>query len=387
MAVTPKRRVAVTGGGTAGHVLPAIEIMQQYRRQPGAEGFFIGCAAGLESRLVSARGERLEVIPGWPWARQGWLGKLRALVCLPAGVVSARRLLRRQGTEVVVGTGGYASFSAYLAAYSLRIPIVILEANAKPGLANRLAARLADLTCLAFESAAPNFRGPVRVTGLPIGGVEAVANAESAPWRFLVLGGSEGSPALNRDAPPVFADLHRRGVAFSVLHICGYGDRDGIAREYAAAGVQAEVESFVDNIPPVYRGATLAIASAGAGTLAELSAAGVPSLLVPLRGAANDHQSANAREYASRTGARVILTGEWNPAEIAARLQAIVSDPAELRRLRQGAGEWKNSAAAARIVEACELVVESRASGAALSAQSGGKDSRKHSEVTSNSLP
>src|SRR5215472_14347542 len=133
MALTPKHRVAVTGGGTAGHVLPAIEIIRHYRRQAGAEGFYIGCAAGLESKIVSSRGERLELIPGWPWARQGWLGKLRAIACLPVGVLAARRLLRREGTQLVVGTGGYASFSAYLAAYSLGIAIVILEANAKPG--------------------------------------------------------------------------------------------------------------------------------------------------------------------------------------------------------------------------------------------------------------
>jgi UDP-N-acetylglucosamine--N-acetylmuramyl-(pentapeptide) pyrophosphoryl-undecaprenol N-acetylglucosamine transferase len=164
----------------------------------------------------------------------------------------------------------------------------------------------------------------------------------------------------------MFACLQRKGIAFTVLHICGFGDRSSIAREYAGAGVQAEVESFVEDIPPVYRGATLAIASAGAGTLAELSAAGVPSLLLPLRGAANDHQSANAREYAARTGARVIAPGEWSAEGIAERLEAIVSSPAELSRLKQGAREWKNGSAAARIVEACEEVLEPSANGARL---------------------
>jgi len=140
----------VTGGGTAGHILPAVEFLQTYRREFGADGCFIGCAAGLESRLVPANGERLEVIPGRPWARQGWMGRLRALACLPAAILAARRILRREKIQLAIGSGGYASFSTCVAAYTLGVPVVIHEANAEPGLANRIVARIAALICVGF---------------------------------------------------------------------------------------------------------------------------------------------------------------------------------------------------------------------------------------------
>jgi len=157
------------------------------------------------------------------------------------------------------------------------------------------------------------------VTGIPTGRIARSAPPGAPPWRFLVLGGSEGSPLLNRQAPRLFAELRRSGLAFSVWHIAGFGDTAAIAREYAAAGVVAQVDQFVDDIAAVYTGATLAIASAGARTLAELSAAGIPALLVPLPGSANDHQTANARLYAAHTGAGYVLESSWDAAGLASR--------------------------------------------------------------------
>jgi len=350
----------VTGGGTAGHILPAVEFLQTYRREFGADGCFIGCAAGLESRLVPANGERLEVIPGRPWARQGWMGRLRALACLPAAILAARRILRREKIQLAIGSGGYASFSTCVAAYTLGVPVVIHEANAEPGLANRIVARIAALICVGFPEAASRVRGPVEVTGIPTGRIARSAPPGAPPWRFLVLGGSEGSPLLNRQAPRLFAELRRSGLAFSVWHIAGFGDTAAIAREYAAAGVVAQVDQFVDDIAAVYTGATLAIASAGARTLAELSAAGIPALLVPLPGSANDHQTANARLYAAHTGAGYVLESSWDAAGLASRLAALLADPRELHRLGERAAAWNNRDAALRVVRACERVLTGR---------------------------
>jgi UDP-N-acetylglucosamine--N-acetylmuramyl-(pentapeptide) pyrophosphoryl-undecaprenol N-acetylglucosamine transferase len=340
--------------------LPAVEFLGAYRREFGATGFFIGCAAGLESRLVPAHGERLEIIPGLPWARQGWMGRLRSVLCLPAGVLAARRLLRRERVQLVIGTGGYAAFSACVAAYTLGLPVVIHEANAEPGLANRLAARLAALVCVGFAETARRVRGPVEVTGIPAGSIARSPVRDTPPWRFLVLGGSEGSPVLNRAAPGLFGELHRRGVALSVRHISGFGDVPAIAGAYAAAGVTAQVDSFVDDMAAVYEGATLAIASAGARTVAELSAAAIPAVLVPLPGAANNHQTANAAAYAARTGASVILESQWDAVRLAERIEAILANPPELHSLREGAARWSNVDAALHVVRACERILLSR---------------------------
>jgi UDP-N-acetylglucosamine--N-acetylmuramyl-(pentapeptide) pyrophosphoryl-undecaprenol N-acetylglucosamine transferase len=356
-----QRTIAVTGGGTAGHILPAVDFLRAYRQEFGAAGFFIGCASGLEGRLVPGRGERVELIPGLPWARQGLAGKLRAAACLPAGIVAARRILRREKVQLVIGAGGYAAFSACLAAHSLGIPMVIHEANAEPGLANRMAARFASLVCAGFAETAKRFRGAVEITGTPAGSIRRARHRDTPPWRFLVLGGSEGSPVLNREAPVLFGELRRRGMAFTVRHISGFGDPAPIATAYARAGVEARVDSFVDDMASVYDGATLAIASAGARSMAELSAAAIPAFLVPLPGAANDHQTANAAAYAARTGATVIPESQRDTGRLAARIEAIVANPPELDRLREGAAAWNNSDAALKVVRACEHLLRAQA--------------------------
>ena len=363
MTPPAERRIAVTGGGTAGHILPALEFLEAYRREFAASGFFIGCAAGLESRLVPAHGERLELIPGLPWARQGVGGKLRAIASLPAGMVAARRILRREKVQLVIGAGGYASFSTCVAANSLRIPVVIHESNVEPGLANRMAARFATLVCVGFAETGGRMSAKVEVTGVPTCAVAPSRPSDAPPWRFLVLGGSEGSPVLNREAPELFGELRRRGLEFSVRHISGFGAAEAIARAYAAAGVAAQVDAYVDDMAAVYSGATLAIASAGARTMAELSAAAIPAFLMPLPGAANDHQTANAAAYAARTGATIVRECEWDAARIAMRIEAVLANPRELQLLREGAASWSNRDAALHVVRACERILLAREPG------------------------
>ena len=356
MVTTRRRRIAVTGGGTAGHILSALDFLEAYRREFGAEGFFLGCAAGLESRLVPARGVRLEIVPGLPWARQGWRGRWRAVASLPGAIRAARRVLRRENVDLVIGAGGYASIGACLAARTLGVPFVIHESNVDPGLANRLLSRFAALVCVGFEETARGFGRGAVVTGIP------AAIPESRPAgtpHFVVLGGSEGSPVLNLEAPRLFAELHRRGVVFSVRHIVGFGDPASVECAYAAAGVEARVDRFVDDMAPVYAGATMAIAAAGARTLAELSAAAVPSLLAPTPGAARDHQAENARCYGARTGAGLI-PDSWDAAALATRIQAVLGNPEELRILRQRASAWGKPQAAAELVRACERLIASR---------------------------
>lgn len=337
--------------------MPALEILRAYRQEFGATGYFVGCSAGLETRLVPGYGERLEVIPGLPWARQGVTGKLRAISCLWAGVQAARKILQRERTQLVIGTGGYASFSTCIAARWLGVPVVIHESNAEPGLANRLVAEVAALVCVGFAEATRRVRGAVQVTGVPVGSIVRSQAHDAPPWRFLVLGGSEGSPVLNRQAPTLFAELRRRGLSFSVRHISGFEDPAAIARTYAEAGVEAEVDSFVDDMASLYEGATLAIASAGARTAAELSAAAIPAFLVPLPGAANDHQTANAAAYSARTGAAVVPESQWDTDRIATRIASILANPSELRLLREGAAAWTNTDAALQVVRACERIL------------------------------
>jgi UDP-N-acetylglucosamine--N-acetylmuramyl-(pentapeptide) pyrophosphoryl-undecaprenol N-acetylglucosamine transferase len=334
-----RRRVAVTGGGTAGHILAALEILSAYRREFGCEGLFIGSEAGFESRLAPERGERAELIPSLPWARQSWRGRLLAAVTIGPAFFAARRILVRERTELVIGTGGYASVPVCLAGWTLGLRIVIHEANAVVGLANSLLAHIASLACVDSDETARSFGaiyfGSRRVilTGTPSYAPSAEARTPRSPFRFIVLGGSEGSPWLNRRVPELFAELRGKSIEFTVHHLTGMEAPEATQAAYDRAGVSARVEGWVADMGPVYSGATLAIASPGARTLAELSTAGIPSLLIPLPGIAHDHHSANARLYSGQTGARFVAEEEWDTKELAGWIESLLARPEVLREM------------------------------------------------------
>lgn len=364
-----RRRVAVTGGGTAGHILAALEVLAEYRREFGCEGLFIGSEAGFESRLAAQRGERAELIPSLPWARQSWRGRLHAVISIGPAFFAARRILIRERTELVIGTGGYASVAPCLAAWTLGLCVVIHEANAVAGLSNRILAHIADLVCVDSEETARCF-GSKRVTqtGTPCHSLSprALSNGDEpprSPFRFIVLGGSEGSPWLNRRVPELFAELRRRSVDFTVHHLTGMEAPDATQAAYDRAGVAARVEGWVADMAPVYAGATLAIACPGARTLAELSTAGIPSLLTPLPGIAHGHHAANARLYAGQTGARFVGEEEWNTAELAGWIESLLATPDLLRAMGETMRSRAHPGAAEAIVRESEKLARARGAG------------------------
>ena len=358
-----QRRIAVAGGGTAGHILPAIEILRAYRREvPGTTGYFIGCGApdGLEARLAPAHGERLEIVPGGPWARQGFSGKVAAVTSLLSGVFAARRLLLRERTQLLIAVGGYAGFGACVAARMLGIPIVLHEANAEEGLANRFAARLVTVVCTGFPEAASRFAGAV-YTGTPCRPVPAVGvRGASGPLRLLVLGGSLGSPFLNREAPAFAAAL---GIPVLVRHFAGLEDPAPVERAYLDRGIPAVVEPFREVFPlEAYAEADFALSCAGGITLAELSTAGIPSLLVPLGYVSGNHQAPNARAYCARTGCLWVAESEWDAGVQAALVRNLLQDAAALAEVRRRVREWNPPDPAAAIVRVCEDLLSSRTS-------------------------
>jgi UDP-N-acetylglucosamine--N-acetylmuramyl-(pentapeptide) pyrophosphoryl-undecaprenol N-acetylglucosamine transferase len=357
------RRIAVAGGGTAGHILPALELLRAYRREvPGTIGYFIGCGApdGLEARLAPAHGERLEIVPGGPWARQGFAGKAGAVTSLLSGVAAARRLLLRERTQLLIAVGGYAGFGACVAARMLGIPVVLHEANAEEGLANRFAARLVTVVCTGFPEAASRFAGAV-YTGTPCRTVPAAGvSGTSGPLRLLVLGGSQGSPFLNREAPAFAAAL---GIPVVVRHFAGLEDPAPVESAYRNLGIPAVVEPFREVFPvEAYAEADFALSCAGGITLAELSAAGIPSLLVPLGYVSGNHQAPNARAYCARTGCPWVSEPEWDADVQAALVRDLLRDSTAMPEVRRRVREWNPPDPAAAIVRVCEELLSSRTS-------------------------
>src|SRR5262249_37944986 len=246
---------------------------------------------------------------------RGLGARLRGALAIARGALAARGLLRRRRIELVISVGGYASVPAVLAAAGLRIPIALVEPNAQPGRANRLAARLARRIFVQFEEAAralaPGRGDEAQVLGIPLR--EALIRAfhdapprrtPRAPLRLLVFGGSQGARQLN-DAMIALAP-RLDPARFEIVHQTGEGDRARVADAYAATRLRAEVMAFEPQMPRRYREADLALCRSGAMTVAELALAGLPALLVPYPFAADDHQTANARALAE-AGAAIVL--------------------------------------------------------------------------------
>jgi UDP-N-acetylglucosamine--N-acetylmuramyl-(pentapeptide) pyrophosphoryl-undecaprenol N-acetylglucosamine transferase len=359
-------RIAVAGGGTAGHVTSALAIMAAYQDGFDAEVYFIGCQGGFETQLIPAAGFELHVIPGTPYARQNLFGKAWSLAAVAAGTLAARRLLKARHTDLVIGLGGYASLGAVLAANILGIPSVIHEANVFPGLANRMIGSLSDRVFLGCEQASFAFRtSKTVVTGNPIRPAMAALAREPRERgerekfrRILVTGGSAGSPFLNDKIPLLLARVRALGVPLKVRHQSGDGETERVRLAYHRLELDAQVEAFIGDMAKAYFDADFVITAAGALTLAELALFGLPALLVPLTAAAKGHQIANAREYAERTGGAWVPEHAWDTEPLARRVASMLSESqdtltAQAQRLR----EMATPHAARKLVEECQTLL------------------------------
>lgn len=359
-------RFAVAGGGTGGHVTPALALAERIAAR-GHEVLLIGSPLGLETRLVPKAGFELVTLPArqlmgrGPWARG--LGAL----AIARGCVAAWHLLRRRQCELVLSVGGYASVPAVLAAAALRIPIALVEPNAQPGRANRLASRLARRIFVHFEESvealAPRGGAQVMRLGIPLR--QALVQAfESAPprrtprppLRLLVFGGSQGARQLNDILIALAPRLDPQ--AFEIVHQTGEADRERVAAAYAATHLRAQVMAFEPDMPRRYREADLALCRAGALTVAELALAGLPALLVPYPFAADDHQSANARALAAAGAARVLPAQNLTPDDVERALAELAAHPETLRAMGLAAAKQARPDAAERIVDACIALLD-----------------------------
>ena len=357
--------LAVAGGGTGGHIFPGLAVAREFRRrEPGARVLYLGAAGRLEERLVPREGAavrfhglRVRGIKG-----RGPLAALGSLALAARAFFECRRVLGAFGADLLLGTGGYSSGPAALAARTLGVPVVLQEQNTVPGLTNRLLGRIARRVFVAFEPACAHF--PARsavVTGNPVRAEALGAGGEvgrGPALRVLVLGGSQGAHGVNRLVTEALAPLAAEGVAAAFVHQSGEAERDAVAAAYRRAGVSAEVAPFFDAMGERYGAADLVIARAGAGTIAEIAANGRPAILVPFPHAAGDHQRANARWLAERGGAVVIEeAGPEAPRELARTVAALARDRERLRAMAAAGAAVGVRDAAARIVEECRALL------------------------------
>lgn len=358
-------RLAIAGGGTGGHLFPGLAVAELARDSGAAEAIvFFGAERGIESWAVPKAGFELVAEPLHGLVRTGIATGVRAIVEMASATLRARRQLRARGTDVVLGLGGYASAPAVLAARSLGVPVVLLEQNRKPGISNRGLGRLATRVCTSFESTVTCFpAGKAACTGNPLrrGFDERPPYRATARDLLLVFGGSGGARSLNRAVVAALAELAAPASAPNepaggivlpkILHQVGKPFVDEIRGAYAAAGVDAEVVAFIDDMRSVYARAKFAVCRAGATSIAELIATGTPSVLVPLPTSAGGHQLENAREMESFGASRVVVDDAECARTLATTLRELLASESTLFSMAERAAACGRPGAAGRVLE------------------------------------
>lgn len=348
-------RVMIAGGGTGGHVIPALAIAGALKSAYAAEVCFIGTAKGMETRLVPQAGYPLELIDVGQLNRVSLATQLKTMVALPRGIIHCLNLLRRWRPQVVVGVGGYASGPAMLAALLRRLPTLAFEPNAVPGLANRLIGRRISAAAVNFAPTLSYFRN-AELTGIPVR-AEFFAlpprPPESAP-HLLVMGGSQGARALNQKMPEIARELLDAVPGLTILHQAGARHAETTEAAYTASGAFADrwrVQAFLEDMPKQFAASDLILARSGASTVAELAASGKPSLLVPFPQAADDHQRKNAEVLVEGGAAAMLLEQEMTGTALLDRLTGLLDNPDRLREMATSARTFAHPQAAARIAE------------------------------------
>lgn len=327
------------GGGTGGHVFPMLAVADAVLAlRPELELVFVGTERGLETRLVPARGHRLELIAVEAIRGRGVAGALAGIGSAARSLPRSQQILRQYRPALVFSVGGYAAGPVTLAAKSMGVRVALLEPNADIGLANRLAAPLVSRAYTAFPEAARFFSpSAVLETGVPIraGFTPRPWEPRSERFRVLVLGGSQGAKSLNEQVPRALARL---GAAISVVHQCGPAHEAATRALYAELGLEERVRvaPFIDDMPEAIAQADLVIGRAGASAVSEICAIGRASLLVPYP-YAGDHQRFNALSLSRRDAALTVLALEATPERLAAEIEALRADPARLSAMAERA--------------------------------------------------
>jgi len=296
---TSSLRVLIAGGGTGGHIIPALAVAHELVTRHQAEVLFVGTPRGMESRLIPAAGFKLRLIDVGPLKNVSLATRIRTLLDIPNSLFACRRLIREFKPHVVLGVGGYASGPGMAAALMLHVPTMAFEPNAMPGLANRLVGKRVQAAAVNFPTAAIYFNN-AEVTGIPVRpDFFKLAPATAETPHLLVFGGSQGARLFNSTLPAIAPALLASIPGLTILHQAGMRHVEATEAAYKASGAdpaQWQVSGFLDDMPMRFAQANLVMSRSGASTVAELAAAGKPAILVPFAAAADDHQTRNAEE-------------------------------------------------------------------------------------------
>lgn len=357
----------IAGGGTGGHIYPAIAIAREFvSRDAARKVVFVGTEYGLEKTIVPKAGFPLEFISVGGLKGKGPLQLLKNLVRLPLGLIQAWQLVGKHHPNVALGVGGYSSGPVLLAAWWRRVPTIIHEQNAYPGLTNRMLAKFVKAVAVAFADALPRLGrrdgivtgNPVRKEFFEVRGAPVRPGAGGAPHlRLLLFGGSQGSRVLNDAMTGALLFLAHLKDRLAIVHQTGPKELEKVQAAYrTSAFADAQVVAYLDPIVDQIAAAGFIVSRAGAMTIGELAAIGRGAILVPFAAATNNHQELNARVVERAGGAVVITEAELTPERLAAAISGIAADPEKARRMGDAAGALAAPEATKMIVDYIESI-------------------------------
>jgi UDP-N-acetylglucosamine--N-acetylmuramyl-(pentapeptide) pyrophosphoryl-undecaprenol N-acetylglucosamine transferase len=350
-------KLVVTGGGTGGHVFPALEVAR-YAREHGAEVLYFGSMRGQERTLAPKAGIQFRGFPSEPVysikSPKGW----KALMNLARAMLQARSVLKEGNPDAVFSTGGYSSAPVVRAAITLGIPFVLHEQNAVPGRSNLMSAKRAKAVATTFHAAAAHFEGcHVERTGLPVRAelrekaMERNLTMDAYPMRVLVVGGSQGAASVNEAA---LQAATRMTKDIRWIHVTGKSHFETIYHTYEKLGLASiyEVKAYLESaeMAAAYSEASVVVGRSGAGTLSELAVFGLPSVLVPYPHSHANHQHFNAQEFASMGAATLIPQGELGAARLEEALLSWLDSGPARDSAREALAGWDRPDAAAAIM-------------------------------------
>ncbi len=352
--MTP-RRIVIAGGGTGGHLYPGIAVARELRRRvPEIAVSFAGTARGIESRVVPREGFDLDLLRSAGLKGMSLSSLARGLSLLPLSGLDAWNIVSRRRPQLVIGVGGYSSGPIVLMAAFRRIPTLLLEQNAVPGFTNRRLAPFVSAAAVTFESTLSYFGRRGFVTGNPVRPEffdHAPAAPHDGPARVLIFGGSQGAHAINMAMVEAATRLAAHPGGLAVTHQTGERDLEHVRDAYRRAGLAARVEPFLFTMDREMKAADLVICRAGATTLAELTAAGTPAVLVPLPTAADDHQRRNAEVLAAAGAADILEQSQMTGEALAHRIIGLAADPSRRRAMSAAARRLAKPDATKAIVD------------------------------------
>ncbi len=356
-------RVVIAGGGTGGHLFPGVALAEELSRLEGdVEVSFVGTDKGIEARVVPGLGYELNTVDVVGLKGSGALGLLKGALKLPGAGLGAASLVRKLDPDLVVSVGGYAAGPFTMVAAAMGVPTALLEQNTVPGVTNRTLGRAVRRAFLTYASSESYFTGATCETlGNPIrrelidraSSYSYAPPAPGEPLRVLVLGGSGGSLSLNRGVPAALCELGELGASVHVTHQVGKQRGEEVAGAYEGFTGEVEVVTFIDDMASAYSDAHLLICRAGATTIAEVLAFGLPAIYVPFPGAADNHQERNALEIVDGGGGLMVGDDEVTSGRLTKLVQGLAENPQSLANMAAAARGMGRPDAGERIAQAC----------------------------------